>query len=579
MTYTTKLKYPITDESTVLVPTNPVPAQFQLSLPTYITITDNANKEYTQCVAVNLDGSLTVIRNIIGAGSYPFAAGACLTDEIDNELLEFIICQSECVSGSTALVGDSFITVDPITNGYRLSFEGYIEGAGVNINGRYLAADVYNTSLAPSVLGGTDVIYVGQGMQTYHTTLTDLSSYIINQLPASQTGASTKAGTGLVDQGTVSAPKIGMPQLLGSTTTMPGLTFDTYGRLVAYDPQSFPSATTPITPDGVFPYATVTVQGGQVVSVSANTFNGVSSVSTTSPITNTGTPANPNIGLTQQVGVAGTQAGITYNEFGIVTARSPYLGNYPITSATPIIHTIVNQGGTDYVEISHQNSGIAAGVYSGITVDEKGHVISITDSDSVIVKAGYGIEVTESPTNTFNVLNDGVVMVVAGDNISVDSSNPQAPVIHARLDGAMMSTKETVTVTGSDTPTSSTGTIDGYTVMDLSNTVGNLTTSGGTKLTFDSVANSITTNVNGDLTVTLRVKGDPSIEATIGVNNSSYKDFVKLRTHQTANDIENYVTINIPNLSTGTVLRAFARDTLGGTAIASCGIQVSIDER
>ena len=99
--------------------------------PRYPSVGDLRAGSHDSCV-----NPVEVIRDILEIGAFSFVVSTCVTSYIDSVLLEYIICQSECISGGGVLLGDDFIEVTEITNGYQLTFDGYISGTGMNINNK-----------------------------------------------------------------------------------------------------------------------------------------------------------------------------------------------------------------------------------------------------------------------------------------------------------------------------------------------------------------------------------------------------------------------------------------------------------
>lgn len=139
---------------------------------------------------------------------------------------------------------------------------------------------------------------------------------------------------------------------------------------------------------------------------------GVSIVSVTAPITNTGTSSAPNIGhATSAANGSYTNASLTVDGFGHVTAASS--GTAPVTSVTATTPIASSGGATP--NITHSNSSLGAATVSyptSITFNATGHPTAATGGSQPVTTASLPLSIsTGNASISITTTNDGGAVV------------------------------------------------------------------------------------------------------------------------------------------------------------------------
>ena len=137
--------------------------------------------------------------------------------------------------------------------------------------------------------------------------------------------------------------------------------------------------------------------GGSLVAATPGT-DYVQTVSVTAPITNSGTAANPNIGIPQASG--STNGYLSSGDWTTFNNK----GNGTVTSVSGTSGRVTSTGGTAPV-IDLAASGVAAGTYTKITVDVYGRATSGTSLASGDVTGALGFTPLRPSNNLSDVSN------------------------------------------------------------------------------------------------------------------------------------------------------------------------------
>jgi hypothetical protein len=392
---------------------------------TYFQISDGINFEIvkvTGCTGPLID----IERGQGDTDAANFAAGTCVAFRLNDVVLSDYICSLSCQDEEDIVCNivtgaPGFIELSRDGCEMTVDFVPYTAGVGIDITDNDISTDLCNLDPTSELDNTANFIICKNGVPWQVN-----FAVLVEEIGACGEGAaapgvqSVVGGTGINVTGTAEVPIVNMDEVLVGGGSFLGITFNNLGQAIVV-PGTDPLIPVAL-PDGNYDPANITVAGGLITAISTSTSFGVVSVSQTvgaSVTVDNTDPNNPLIELPDSTLVPGTYSGFTFDDKGRATAFvAPPDAITSIT--TPIGSRLTITGPVaGVVDIDHDDSGVGAGIYNGITVDAKGHVVSVTGS-GVSRWVGTAASVA-SLTENLTATNVGATMTLT---FTIPTSNP-----------------------------------------------------------------------------------------------------------------------------------------------------------